>query len=67
MSSDLRADCAESEIDEATRAELDQWHTTLAMVRSQQWDSAEQSLQSLLAGDPQSGLYQLCLERVAYY
>ena len=57
----------ESEIDDTMHTELEQWHATLAMMRSQQWDSAEQSLKSLLADHPQDGLYQLYLERVAYY
>ncbi|RJF99217.1 CHASE2 domain-containing protein [Noviherbaspirillum saxi] len=57
----------DAELDDAQRAELQQWHAALDMVRLQQWDVAERSLQQLQERHPQRGLYQLYLERIAHY
>ncbi|MBV7535715.1 adenylate/guanylate cyclase domain-containing protein [Duganella sp. sic0402] len=57
----------EREIDDATRQELERWHATLAAVRAQRWDEAENLLAELQADSPQRGLYPLYVERIAYY
>jgi adenylate cyclase len=54
-------------LDEALQAELDRWHEALALVRAQQWDSAQQLIEALAQANPESGLYKLYLERIAIY
>jgi adenylate cyclase len=56
----------EADLGEAARAELARWHAALALVRSQQWDAAQAALEALQAASPH-GLYQLYLERIAYF
>ena len=51
-------------LDAATRAELAQWHETLALVRAQRWDAAHQALAALRALAPQRPLYPLYAARV---
>ncbi|RZT09226.1 adenylate cyclase [Duganella sp. CF402] len=53
--------------DEATKAEVARWHEALAAVRAQRWDEASSILAELQALSPQRGLYQLYVERIAYY
>ncbi|VXC72954.1 CHASE2 domain-containing protein [Massilia sp. 9I] len=47
--------------------ELAQWDAALALVRSQQWDAAQQAIEALAAAHPERGLYALYLERIAHY
>ncbi|MFL9924786.1 adenylate/guanylate cyclase domain-containing protein [Herbaspirillum lusitanum] len=54
------------EIDADTRARCEQWHAALQMVRSQQWDAAEQAILALQAQQAH-GLYGLYLERIARF
>lgn len=56
-----------SELDDATRSALEQWHQALELVRSQQWDQAEQLLRALHDAYPAAGLYALYLERIAHF
>ncbi|ALU87509.1 adenylate cyclase protein [Herbaspirillum rubrisubalbicans M1] len=56
----------DTELDVATRAEVEQWHEALALVRAQRWDEAQAALQALQAVQAR-GLYTLYLERIAHY
>ncbi len=56
----------EPELDAGLRAEVEQWHAALALVRTQQWDAAQAALQALQDAQAR-GLYALYLERVAQY
>jgi len=53
--------------DDATRREVQRWHEALAAVRAQRWDEASAILAELRALAPERGLYQLYVERIAYY
>lgn len=57
----------DSELSDAGRTELEKWHTALGLVRSQQWDQAEQLLRELSSEHPDDGLYTLYLDRIAHY
>jgi adenylate cyclase len=57
----------EAEIGDAQREELAQWHATLDLIRAQQWDEAERRLRGLHEQHPDTGLYQLYLDRIAHY
>ncbi|GGY76711.1 CHASE2 domain-containing protein [Pseudoduganella plicata] len=54
-------------IDPATRAELDEWHRTLALLRARRWDDAAVGLAALRAAAPERALYALYERRVAVY
>ncbi|TCS39132.1 adenylate cyclase [Paucimonas lemoignei] len=54
-------------IDPAARADLERWHDALRMMRSQQWDAAQNAIEKLALAAPLDGLYPLYLERIAYY
>lgn len=56
----------DTELDQSTRDLLQQWHDTLALLRAQNWDEAEQKLLKLQAQSPH-GLYTLYLQRIANY
>jgi adenylate cyclase len=56
-----------SELDAATAERLARWHEALAAVRAQQWDGAMSIISQLHDLDPDSGLYSLYTERIAYY
>ncbi len=56
-----------TELDDARRIVLAQWHETLALVRAMQWDAAEQNLRQLLRTQPDDGLYVLYLSRIAHF
>ncbi|RAN45575.1 guanylate cyclase [Herbaspirillum rubrisubalbicans] len=56
----------DTELDVAMRAEVEQWHEALALVRAQRWDEAQAVLQALQAVQSR-GLYTLYLERIARY
>lgn len=56
----------DTELDVAMRAEVEQWHEALALVRAQRWDEAQTVLQALQAVQSR-GLYTLYLERIARY
>jgi adenylate cyclase len=53
--------------DDATKQEVARWHEALAAVRAQRWDEASAILAELQTLSPQRGLYQLYVERIAYY
>jgi adenylate cyclase len=55
------------ELAAAALAALERWHAALALVRAQDWDEAEAALDALRRDDPACLLYQLYLERIAYY
>ncbi|MRW89328.1 CHASE2 domain-containing protein [Duganella sp. FT80W] len=55
------------DVDEATKRELDRWQQALVAVRAQRWEVAETVLDELRALAPERGLYQLYVERLAYY
>lgn len=55
-----------TELDQNVRDLLQQWHETLAMIRAQNWNEAEQKLRELQAQSPH-GLYELYLRRIANY
>lgn len=57
----------EGQVDKAVVDELELFEQALACYRSQDWDGAEAQLQALLKMAPDSHLYQLYLERVAYF
>ena len=54
-------------IDAALMAELDAWDAALALVRAQQWHSAQAALEVLAQAHPQCALYQLYLARLAQW
>jgi adenylate cyclase len=54
-------------LDDATRAELADWHAALALVRAQQWADAGARLARLRAQFPQRVLYALYAGRVAHF
>ena len=55
------------EEDQATRDELAQYDAALSLFHAQQWDQAEAALLELQQQNPERKLYQLYLERIAYY
>lgn len=55
-----------SEIDSATRADLEKWEEALGAYNAQDWDNAERRLRELRTRDERP-LYQLYLERVAQF
>lgn len=57
----------EHEVTDALRAEVQQWHAALALVRAQQWDEAEGQLLQLQRARPDDRLYDLYLQRIAHY
>jgi adenylate cyclase len=57
----------EAELSDARRQELQQWHMTLALIRAQKWDAAEEKLRALLEAYPDNGLYRLYGERIGWY
>jgi adenylate cyclase len=57
----------DSELDDAGRAELAQWHAALALVRAQRWDEAQAAIAQLQADAPSSVLYALYAGRVRRY
>jgi len=56
----------EQDLTEAQRSQIDQWHAALALVRSQQWDQAEQII-AALQRQQVHGLYDLYLQRIAHF
>jgi adenylate cyclase len=57
----------DKDLADAERHELERWHAALAAVRAQQWEQAETIIAELQALSPGRGLYQLYVERIAYY
>lgn len=57
----------DSKLTEEQRAKLGQWHQALGMVRSQEWDQAEQIIRKLQGQDPDEGLFKEYLKRIAHY
>jgi adenylate cyclase len=55
------------ELAPAVMDELAQWDAALVLVRSQQWDAAQDAIAALAAAHPERGLYPLYLERIAHY
>ncbi len=56
-----------AELDAALLAGLERWEQALASVRAQQWDAAEHALLALAGEEPERKLYQLYLQRIAFY
>jgi adenylate cyclase len=56
----------ESELDAGLRAEVEQWHAALALVRALRWEEAQAAIEALQAAHAR-GLYALYLERIAHY
>ena len=57
----------ESEADKNALDEVRQWHQTLRLYRSRQWDQVEVNLLNLLRANPGCGLYNLYAERVNHH
>jgi adenylate cyclase len=57
----------DAELDPEQRAALQKWHAALDLVRTQQWDAAEQAIVEMHAAAPDERLYGLYLERIAHY
>lgn len=55
------------QIEHAERRELQDWQAALQLLRQQQWGAAQAALQALQQLAPQRYLYQLYLQRIAYY
>jgi adenylate cyclase len=56
-----------AELAPAFNDELAQWDAALALVRSQQWDAAQEAVGRLASAHPERSLYTLYLERIAHY
>ncbi len=56
-----------AELDDSTREQLEKWHAALELVRAQQWEQAQQRIAELRAIRPGDRLYDLYLERIAYF
>ncbi|OIQ82286.1 adenylate cyclase 1 [mine drainage metagenome] len=52
---------------QATREELERYQAAYRLYRAQNWDQAEMQLLELQKQSPQRKLYQLYVERIAYY
>jgi adenylate cyclase len=57
----------DAELDPVLRAAFAKWHEALELVRTQQWDAAENILRQLLEDYPDDGLYKLYMKRIAWY
>jgi adenylate cyclase len=57
----------DAELDPVLRAAFAKWHEALELVRTQQWDAAENILRELLEAYPDDGLYKLYMKRIAWY
>jgi adenylate cyclase len=57
----------QGEIGDAAAGEIDRFHKALQLYRKQLWDEAEQRLKDLAAASPKTKLYQLYLDRIAYF
>jgi adenylate cyclase len=56
-----------SKIDARVRGAVDRWQRAYGLIRLQKWDEAQEILQALNRQFPSDVLYQLYLERIAYY
>ncbi len=54
-------------VDAEVRGAVARWHEAYALTRQQKWDHAEEILQDLGRQYPNDVLYQLFLQRIAYY
>jgi adenylate cyclase len=54
----------DAEADALMRTRLARWHEALACYRAQQWSEAQAVLQELQAGEPETRLYPIYLERI---
>ena len=59
--------CVAGEEDEATRKELDLYNETLKLYRVQKWDQAEAQFINLQKLNPDRYLYQVYIDRIAYF
>jgi adenylate cyclase len=59
--------CLAGEEDEAVKKELDLYHETLKLYRTQNWDMAEMQFVNLQKLSPNRYLYEVYLERIASY
>jgi len=55
------------EVDKAMREELKLFHEVRRLYRKQDWDQAELQLMNLQRMSPETGLYGIYAERVAYF
>jgi adenylate cyclase len=56
-----------SKVDARVRGSVERWHQAYALVRQQKWDHAEEILNDLIQQNPNDVLYELFLDRIAYY
>jgi adenylate cyclase len=54
----------ESDVDDATKAEIALWQAALGLYRDRQWDAAEARIMELAASAPERRLYALYLQRI---
>jgi len=55
------------QISHAERRELQDWQAALQLLRQQQWPAAQAAIAALQQLSPERYLYQLYLQRIAYY
>jgi adenylate cyclase len=58
---------AEAEVEPALQEEIKMFHKTLRMYRKQEWDKVELQIYNLQRMAPQTKLYQVYADRVAYF
>jgi len=54
-------------IDKTTRKRIKQFHHAIKLYREQKWDDAEQDFFALSQTDPERKIYQIYLDRIAYF
>lgn len=54
-------------IDRATRKRIKEYHHAIQLYRQQKWDDAEQTLFQLSQEEPQRKIYNIYLDRIAFY
>ena len=54
-------------VDKSTRTAIKKFHHALQLYRQQKWDDAEKEIFALGQQDPQRKIYQLYLDRIAFY
>jgi len=54
-------------IDKNTRKSIKQFHHAIKLYREQKWDDAEQEIFALSQSDPDRKIYQIYLDRIAFF
>ena len=54
-------------IDQATRTRIKQFHHAIKLYREQKWDDAEKAIFTLSQADPDRKIYQIYLDRIAFF